>query len=465
VKIRVDRGSLVAGLKTLKAAAAVRGRRGKLKPVLNSARLTVDRGGLTVAATDLETAAAFRVQADECDEPAGRVERLIDLALLERLARETAKTPTIAIEFPAGGGCRVDALATLPEPADAAEFPAVDELESRGGNWRTVATWLGLGGELETAINAVEFATDTNASRYALGAVLLEFRRDQPTIEQLATAATELAAIATDGRRISIARAVGGLNPPEFPGDRISAALRFAEPFAAFLLPAKAAAAFAECAHSRRGDRVVLLEIIERQPAAEPAAAGNSEPVNQAAEPARVDRRLRLTVADRRGNVLAVLTSREIDGRFPNWRAVFRENQPATEPAAAGWLAADGSTVDALRSIVRIAAADCRCVRLAVRGGERGGGLAIYRNRSERVKLCGKFGARMNGSPRWFSVAVNPDLLLPWLIETQPLSAGFVGGWLFSQSRKDGAIAFSTGGGSREFLIMPLAVDRPRRRK
>jgi|688.fasta_scaffold50629_5 hypothetical protein len=438
VKFRVDRSRLVSALRTI-AAAAPSGKGKRIKPVLQAARITIDDRGLIATATDLDVAAACRIEIAETSGAIQPAERLIDLALLSRLAKETAKTPTIAIEFPAAGGLRLDALGTLPDVGG--EFPEfAAELDGSAG-FEPIAAWIGNAAELDQAIAAVEFATDPNSSRYALGSLCLEFIGG--------TVAAELAAVATDGRRLAVARIAAGIQPGEIAGSgRLDPALRYTEPAAAFLLPAKAAAAFsAAIPAGNRRDLVAVLELLQRPAAVQP----EPQAANQASEP---DRRLRLTIADNRGNVRAVLVSRETAGRFPKWREVCRPG----EFKATGTIAADGATIAAFKQAIAILPADNRGSRFAIRGNR---GFLIGLSRING-RFCGRFSgtAQPDGSASR-STVIDPALLFPWLVETQP-AAETAGGYRFSQAGKDQPIFLSAGGGF-DFVLMPMAGAGRRR--
>jgi DNA polymerase III sliding clamp (beta) subunit (PCNA family) len=456
VKFRVDRSRLVDGLATL-AKAAPTGRGKSRRPVLNSARLTVDAGGLTLAATDLDVAAAVRLESFDMPElpPFAvdySIDRIVDLSQFSRLSRETARTPTIAIEFPQAGGVRVDGLATLAtEPA--AAFPDSPELAAADERWAAVAGWVGNAAELAAAISAVEFATDDSSSRYALGGVRLEFIGGEPMN------AAELIAVATDGRRIAIARVGAGLEFSSEPGGKLSPALRNEPAAAGFILPAKAAAAFVYSL-SRKAARssVAILEIIEKEITrvhVEPPAA-QDEP---AREPVRiVERRIRLTIAERSGNVAAVFSSREIDGRFPSWRDIANGAR-----GRSGTIAADNTLIDSLKTAIGLSCDDNRAVRLIVRDR---GGVAIYRDKSRGIKFGGRFNAAPQAVAGWGGVResrdilIDPRLLIEWLRACQPAAAQ-AGGFEFNQPKKDSAVYFQADRfGAFSFVIMPLYREK-----
>jgi hypothetical protein len=436
VKFRIDRSRLVSALRTIAAAAPSGKGKSRFKPALKAARITIDDRGLVAAATDLDVAAACRIEIAEASGAIQPAERLIDLALLSRLARETAKTPTIAIEFPEAGGLRVDALGTLPDVSG--EFPNFAELDG-ASEFEPIASWIGNAAELDQALAAVEFAADTQSSRYALGSVCLEFIGGE--------FAAELAAVATDGRRLAVARVAAGLEKSELPGGRLDPGLQYARSAAAFLLPLKSAAAFSAAipAGSRR-EFVAVLELLQRPETVQPEpAAVQSEP----------ERRIRLTIADDRGNVCAVLVSREMAGRFPNWRAVCQSADPLR---TTGTIAADGATIAAFKQAIAVLPADCRCTRFAVRGNR---GFLIARSR-QSGRFCGRFsGSEQPDQSASRFALIDPALLFPWLVETQPYSENF-GGFAFSQAAKDQPLFFYSGGGAFEFVLMPMAGGRRR---
>jgi len=420
VKFRVDRGRLVAALAGLAKVAPTK--KTARKAVLRNARFCCDRGVLTVEATDTDSAAVFYLDALElAAQPPEPIAGLVDLSQFHRLARETARTPSIAVQFPAAGGLRVDGLGTLETKPDN-EFP-----DFTLDNWQPAAAFTCNAAALAAAIRAVEFATDTDSSRYALGGIRLEFigRPDQ---------AAQLNLIATDGRRLAIARVAAGLTV----GEELAAELTRAAESEWFTLPAKAAAAIlAALSQKGGGDRVAIVEIVEQ------AAADDS--------PAQ--RRLRVTIADRAGNVIAVFGSRELEGRFPKWRDVL----PADSDTG-GTIAADGKAVDALRTAARLSCDENRGATVIFRGGR---GFVIYRNRARGVRFCGWFNASTSPPPgcRGESrrLTIESRYFGDWLAATEQAAAGFACGWLFRQPRADGPIVLKTGCGGFEYVIMPLA--------
>lgn len=170
-KIVLNAGTLKDALSDVWAAVPSRGPR----PILQNVRL----GDGLLTATDLEL----------------RIDREIDyhgdavLLPADRLRQILGAVPAdadVTLE-PGATSCRVKAARgswTLPTE-DAAEYPASDS-----GDLSAVARLPA--DQFARAIRSTSYATDTDSSRFALGAILLEVKAGNPTF------------VGTDGRRMTV---------------------------------------------------------------------------------------------------------------------------------------------------------------------------------------------------------------------------------------------------------------------
>jgi DNA polymerase III sliding clamp (beta) subunit (PCNA family) len=156
------------------------------KPVLQNVLLA--DGHLT--GTDLEL--RISVPLPEATGPA----MLLPFAKLKAIVATLRPTEAVTITAE-GTSCRIESGGgewTLPME-DAAEFPAAPETSGKSIG-RLPAE------QLVSLVNAVRFSTDSESSRYALGAVCIEFSRGDRDSES-----GLISFIATDGRRMSISAA------------------------------------------------------------------------------------------------------------------------------------------------------------------------------------------------------------------------------------------------------------------
>lgn len=185
MKVICDRGALAEALNLAGGVVVSR----TPKPVLTCVKLTAGDGVLTLAATDLEIALHRRIEQVEVSEDG---EALIPADRLSAIVRESAD-PTLTLE--------TDADAAHVRGADshykifgypAADFPPVKPFTG-DADYQISA------GNLVDLISKTLFATARENSRYAINGVLME--RD----------GRKLTMVATDGRRLALARgSVGG---------------------------------------------------------------------------------------------------------------------------------------------------------------------------------------------------------------------------------------------------------------
>jgi len=155
------------------------------KPVLQNVLLA--DGHLT--GTDLELRISVPLEADGPP-------MLLPFARLKAIVSTLHPTQAVTIT-PDGTSCRIEAGGgewTLPIE-DPAEFPPATAAEGTSIGRLPADQFISL-------VNAVRFSTDTESSRYALGAVCVEFERGKADSET-----GLISFIATDGRRMSVSSA------------------------------------------------------------------------------------------------------------------------------------------------------------------------------------------------------------------------------------------------------------------
>lgn len=180
--IELQAATLARALKIVEPAVPAK----SPKPVLQNVLLA--DGHLT--GTDLELRISVPL------ESASGPPLLLPFARLRAIAQTIPPGQTVTLT-PDGTSCRVRAGGSewrLPVE-DAAEFPA-GESDSGAAIGRLPAD------QLVSLLNSVRFACDTESSRYALGAVLIEFDRGEAGAEE-----GELTFVASDGRRLAASTA------------------------------------------------------------------------------------------------------------------------------------------------------------------------------------------------------------------------------------------------------------------
>ena len=173
-KVTIEAGTLRAALADVLKAVPARAPR----PILQNVRL----GDGLITGTDLE----LRIdrELDYHGEPV-----LLPAARLFSIVRELPATTTVSIE-PDGTKCKIKAARgswTLPTEA-VLEYPSADV-----GDLKPVCRLPA--DQFCRAIKETVYATDTQSSRFALGAILLDVTDSNPTF------------VATDGRRLAIVEA------------------------------------------------------------------------------------------------------------------------------------------------------------------------------------------------------------------------------------------------------------------
>lgn len=171
--IRLERTELLSALNAVSKAVPSRAP----KPILRNVRI----GGGLITGTDLEVRIDRAIEED-CEPFLVPADRLTAIVREARGDEVTLKPKGTSVVVKCGGGSW-----TLPTE-DAAEFPAW-EPEGMTPVCRMPAD------QFARAVRATAYACDTESSRFALGAVLLEIADGNPTF------------VATDGRRLSVAEA------------------------------------------------------------------------------------------------------------------------------------------------------------------------------------------------------------------------------------------------------------------
>jgi DNA polymerase III sliding clamp (beta) subunit (PCNA family) len=301
--VTMPRRELAAALSRLNATAP----RKSPKEILQFARLSFsDR--FELAATDIERQHTERVNVYSATGDAAAVIMLANVAELAKAAA-LSKAAEIELQFN-GENVFVDGLRLSPPPGSVDEFPSIQhgftsEFETIGGAIVDAA-------EFAALLALSKFAVDTDNSRYALGGVRLECSPGSLGGVRL---------IATDGRRLSALETlqrVEQYGKPAEPGEPSPVI----EPVFA-LWPAAAAELAARQLAKAAKAKTVVVELLRgyRQPRfaspTEPGAAPQPLPIDPAAD------MVRLATFDGDGNALSIVTTRCMEGRFPNWRQVL----------------------------------------------------------------------------------------------------------------------------------------------
>lgn len=180
MKVICDRSGLVDALNLVTAVAVTRTPR----EVLRCVKITAQEGSLALAASDLEVAVWTSTAKVEVNEPG---EALVRSDKLSQIVRESAD-PTLTIEAQQdlvhvrGQDAHFQIFGHAP-----GDFPPLPQFTD-DADFETEA------GDLHRLINQTLFATARETSRYAINGVLME--RD----------GKKLTVVATDGRRLALAR-------------------------------------------------------------------------------------------------------------------------------------------------------------------------------------------------------------------------------------------------------------------
>jgi DNA polymerase-3 subunit beta len=197
MKVICDRGALLEGINLVSSAVAGRSPRPQLQCVKVAALKSAGAGELVLSGTDAEI--ALRLSLSKVDVlKAG--ECLVPAEKLRAIVSAEANDPTLTLETEGdtlhirGADAHFRLLGYPP-----GEFPPVPDfgavMSGAAGAPRATATLTHPAGSLRTLVERTIFATARENSRYALNGVL--FKRDGKRLEL----------VATDGRRLALARA------------------------------------------------------------------------------------------------------------------------------------------------------------------------------------------------------------------------------------------------------------------
>jgi DNA polymerase-3 subunit beta len=354
--ITLSRRQLSAALSRLNTTAP----RKSPREILQNARLSLsDR--FELAATDIDRQHTERVEPYNV---AGNVDGVDILANVAELSKAVgaSKAADVVIGF-TGSTITVDGLQLSP-PANVDEFPTI-----KHGFDGSIVT---LGGaaidaaEFGRLLALVTFCTDSDSSRYSLGAVRIECNPGELGGVRM---------VATDGRRLSV------VESPNAPDN--------AEPVFALWPAASASLALRQLSKVANA-KTVVVELLQNYreprfaPPSEPGAEPEPLPPNLSAD------MVRFAAFDANGNALSIVTARCIEGRYPNWRQVI-----PTDTTHRGTL-----RVDALANAAK------RCMAIA-EPDERGAVFA-FRERLALVKYRTVGGRRVRDGlrltpARWFA--------------------------------------------------------------
>lgn len=355
----VSRRELAAALSRLKATAPA----SSPKTALRSVRIQFDADALTVelGATDMERVHTERVGV--VAEPLGSTTGALSFANCAELAAAVGatKSPTVHVELSAER-VYVDGLRLSP-PIDGAEYPALchyfdtPNYVTVGGAIVDAATVRAL-----LALSSPFICADS--SRYSLGGVRLEATRG--------TLGDALRCVATDGRRLANVATPG--KSPEQYAEPVDADGRpeLIQPVYG-LMPIGAARLLERQLTKTANAKTVVFEFLRRVPTPEPeqpenenaAASSPTPPASSSNAFDGVDV-IRVATFDGLGNALTIVSTRCIEGRYPNYSQVMpRELTP--------------------RGSVRVAelAAVCKRARAVIDQDTRGARLSIR----ERVAI------------------------------------------------------------------------------
>ena len=180
MKVICDRGSLVDALNLVSGVVVSR----TPKPVLTCVKITGEAGALTLAATDLEVAVQITNTRVEIQEPGSA---LIPAEKFGQIVRESID-PTITIEVePDAAHIRAQDSHFKVFTYAVDDFPPMPEFTG-DPDFEIAAA------DLHKLIAQTIFATARESSRYAINGVLLERE------------GKKLVVVATDGRRLALAR-------------------------------------------------------------------------------------------------------------------------------------------------------------------------------------------------------------------------------------------------------------------
>jgi len=220
MKVICDRGALLDGINLVSGVVAQRTPRVQLTCVKLTADTKEGAGRLVLVATDAEIALRLEVDRVEVERDG---EALIPADKLRQIVSAEDQDPTLTIEVE---GDAADIRGTdahfhvLGYPAG--DFPPVPSFESIAQQAKAV--FQHPAGDLTSLVTRTLFATARETSRYAINGVLL--RREGKQLEL----------VATDGRRLAIARATlaGGDKSAEgvsciVPSKALSTLLKLAE--------------------------------------------------------------------------------------------------------------------------------------------------------------------------------------------------------------------------------------------
>jgi len=191
MKVICDRGALLEGVNLVSGVVASRSPRQQLLCVKIEASVTDDGGRLDLTATDAEISLKLSVDRVDVQEPG---QALIPADKLRQIISAEDADATLALETD-GQSCTIrgkDAyFKVLGYPPE--EFPAIPSFAEAAKSAKGVFSHRA--GSLSELISRTLFATARENSRYAINGVLV--KRDGKRLEF----------VATDGRRLAIARA------------------------------------------------------------------------------------------------------------------------------------------------------------------------------------------------------------------------------------------------------------------
>jgi len=191
MKVICDRAALLDGINLVSGVVAARTPRPQLTCVKLDARKVGDGGELTLSATDAEISLVLHSARVDVEEEG---EALIPADKLRQIVSAEDAEPTLTLESE-GDVCHIrgeDAHFRL-VGYPAGEFPGAPEFESVAKDARSVIPIQS--GPLSEMIARTLFATARENTRYAINGVLL--KRNGKKLEM----------VATDGRRLALARA------------------------------------------------------------------------------------------------------------------------------------------------------------------------------------------------------------------------------------------------------------------
>jgi DNA polymerase-3 subunit beta len=413
--ITLSRRQFAAALSRLNRTAPRR----SPKAILQNARLSLsDR--LELGATDMERCHTERVEPYEI---AGNVDGFDMLANVAELQKAVAasKASDVVVGF-TGSALTVDGL-QLSEPDNVDEFPRLNH--GFDENYRTLGGAIVPAAEFARLLALATFCTDRDSSRYALGAVRLECSAGELGGVRL---------IATDGRRLTVAESTSS---PEL-----------VEPV--FALWPTAAAELAERQLAKAANvATVAVELLQahRPPRFAPPTEPGAEP--QPLPPDMSADMVRFATFDAAGNALSIVTTRTIEGRYPNWRQVL----PTLQPTHRGTV-----NVDALANVAK------RCAAIAE--PDYRGGVFAFRERLALVKYKTTNGRRVRDALRLMPATYPADCCRITLdvkflgeLAKAAAAAGFDSAELYNNDAS--SVLMVELGNVGVHIIMPMGRDNP----